>query len=115
VGEHGTSTLNGGGGYNLIVAGYIGGILNGHSVSDAVYANMQAIMNSWKTVNSAAKYAAVIAALTSASSSTPLTAATVHSNAGDEINAGVHSLDWYFATMAGEISGEKSGETLTLC
>ena len=33
----------------------------------------------------------------------------------DTINAGIHALDWYFASLASEISGNKTGDTTTLC
>lgn len=69
----------------------------------------------WKTVNSATSYAKAIASLTASSYAYALTAASVHGNAGDTINAGTHALDWYFAALAGEITGEKQGETVTAC
>jgi hypothetical protein len=66
-------------------------------------------------VNSATTYSQAIAKLTASSYAYPLTAASVHGNASDLLEAGTHALDWYFAALASEITGEKSGETVTPC
>ncbi len=112
IGDQGTATINGGTGYNLLIGGY--------TAYDAVYADLEAILGIWKTVNSTKTYGKAIASLTAQSYAYTLTPATVHSNAGDAINAdanpdGTHVLDWYFAATAGEITGENAGEMLTLC
>jgi hypothetical protein len=107
IGGKGTSAINGGTGYNLLVGGY--------TAYDIVSADLQSILGIWKTVNSATTYSKAIARLTLATYAYALTAASVHGNAGDTINAGTHLLDWYFATALGEITGETAGETVTLC
>jgi hypothetical protein len=53
--------------------------------------------------------------LTASSYAYALTAASVTGNAGDTINAGTHVLDWYFAAVVNEITGENTGDTFTLC
>ena len=103
----GISTINGGTGYNLLIGGY--------TAYDAVFADLESILSIWKTVNSATKYAQAISKLTASSYAYSLSAATVHGNANDTINAGTHALDWYFVALASEITGEKTGETVTLC
>ncbi len=107
IGDQGTSTINGGSGYNLLIGGY--------TAYDLLYADLEAILGIWMTVNSAKTYSKVIASLTASSYAYSLTAVTVHSKAGDAINAdgnpdGTHILDWYFAASASEITGENTGE-----
>jgi len=107
IGDQGASTLSGGTGYNLLIGGY--------TAYDSVYADLESILGIWKTVSSAAKYAQAISKLTALSYAYSLSSATVHSNASDTISAGTHTLDWYFAAMASEITGVNAGETVTLC
>ena len=107
IGGHGISTLNGGTGHNLLIGGY--------TAYDAVFADLGSIMNLWKTVNNANSYAQAITTLLASSFAYPLTAATVHSNANDTINAGTHALDWYFVALASAITDQNAGETVTLC
>ena len=107
IGDQGTSTLSGGTGYNLLIGG--------STAYDAVYADLQSIMSIWKTVTSATKYAQAISKLTASSYAYSLSAATVHGDANDTINAGTHALDWYFVSLASEITGENGGETVTVC
>jgi hypothetical protein len=107
IGGHGTSTISGGTGYNLLIGGY--------TDYDAVYADLQSILGIWKTVNSALTYSQAIGKLTASTYAYPLTAVSVHGNASDLIQAGTHLLDWYFASLASEITGENSGETITPC
>jgi PKD domain len=103
IGGHGAATINGGTGYNLLIGGF--------TAYDAIFADLEYILGVWKTVNSAKTYAKAISSLTAASFPFALTSGTVHSVASDQINAGVHLLDWYFAAQASEISGENAGET----
>jgi Ca2+-binding RTX toxin-like protein len=107
IGGQGTATINGGTGYNLLIGGY--------TAYDTVYADLESILNIWKTVSSARTYAKAITSLTASSYAYALTAARVHGNASDTINAWTHALDWYFAALTSEITGENTGETITLC
>lgn len=107
IGGKGTATLIGGTGYNLLIGG--------STAYDAVLADLEAILDLWKPVDSAGTYATAIANLTATSSPRFLTATTVHGTKNDSIRAGTHALDWYFATVASEITGKTSGETDTPC
>jgi len=107
IGDQGSSTLNGGTGYNLLIGG--------HTNYDAIDADLQSVMAIWKTVNSARTYATAVSKLTASSYAYSLSSTTVHANANDTINAGTHAVDWYFATLASEITGKKARETVTLC
>jgi adhesin/invasin len=107
VGGDGTATISGGTGYDLLIGGT--------TDYDAVSADLKNILGIWKTVKSATLYTQAISRLTSPTSATSLTATTVHSNASDTITAGTQLLDWYFVASQSEITGEKSGETVTLC
>jgi hypothetical protein len=107
VGGSGVAVLNGGSGFNLLIGG--------STAYDSVFADWQPIMTTWKTVNNAKSFNKAIASLTAASNPLALTPAVIHGNAADTINAGTHALDWYFAAVADEVSGEISGDLLSLC
>ena len=107
IGGQGTAVLNGGTGYNLLIGGT--------TAYDAVLGDLEAILAIWKTVKNSSTYSAAIAKLMSSTTAFPLTSATVHGNNTDTINARTHALDWYFAALASEIVGAKSGETDTQC
>jgi hypothetical protein len=107
IGGQGTAIINGGTGYNLLIGG--------DTAYDTVYADLESILGIWRTVHSARTYANAIASLTASSYAYALTAASVHGNASDTINAWAHALDWYFAALASEMTGENPGETISLC
>jgi autotransporter-associated beta strand protein len=107
IGDKGVSAINGGTGYNLLIGGY--------TAYDAVLSDLQSILGIWATVNSSGSYSSAISSLMAKSYAYSLTSATVHGNASDAIVAGTHALDWYFAALASEITGETSGEVDTPC
>jgi hypothetical protein len=107
IGDHGTSIISGGPGYNLLIGAY--------TAYDAVYAELESILSLWKKVNSASTYSKAISNLTASSYVYSLTIATVNSIASDTIIAGTHIMDWYFTAASNDIAGENPGETVTLC
>jgi Bacterial Ig-like domain (group 3)/Right handed beta helix region len=106
IGGQGTSTINGGTGYNLLIGGY--------TSYDAVYADLESILSIWESVTSTTKYAQAISELTASSYAYSLSTTSVYGNSGDTINAGTHALDWYFTVSSSEITGEKTGETVSI-
>ena len=107
VGGQGAAVLSGGSGYNLMIGGW--------TAYDAVFTDWESIMNTWKSVSSVKSFNKAVSSLSASSAPLALTAATVHGNAADQLNAGVHALDWYFAALANEIDGTNSGDALQLC
>jgi hypothetical protein len=107
IADQGTSLLRGGTGYNLLIGGT--------TAYDAVFSDLESILQIWETVNSAGTYATAISKLTAASYAYVLSSATVHGNATDALQARAHALDWYFAAQPSEIVGKKPGETDTPC
>jgi hypothetical protein len=107
IGGIGASTLEGGTGDNLLIGG--------NTAYDAVLTDLQSILSIWEAAKDAGTYSAAIAALMAKSYAYVLGPATVHGNSSDTIAAGTHGLDWYFAALAREITGETSGEVDTSC